>query len=193
MTHYVLFSGHMIDKPGRAQPRFPASKAPAAARAIRHRLQKLKDIVASAPIQDIADAASIQGIAAAACGGDILFHEACQHLNIRSEIYLGLPVEEFNKTSVAAAGEDWEIRYRRLIKTLPVHILHPDYTADAPNTIWEEANQWMLDISLSAGSENLTMIVLWDGDQGETGGAWQMMKVAGAHHATIEHIDPSRL
>src|SRR5690606_8967289 len=30
----LLFSGHMVDAPGRATPRFPASKAPVAAKAI---------------------------------------------------------------------------------------------------------------------------------------------------------------
>lgn len=184
MTHYVLFSGHLIDRPGRTPPRFPAAKAPAAARAIRSRLQKIKDAAGNT---------ALQGIAAAACGGDILFHEACLDLKIPSRVCLGLPVEAFNKTSVAYASQDWEMRYRRLIQTLPVLILHPEYTADAPDTIWEEANRWMLDMSLVDGGQNLTMIALWDGNQGETGGTWHMIKVAGAHHAAIEHIDPAQL
>jgi hypothetical protein len=186
MQHYILFSGHMIDKPGRVPARFPASKSSAAATAIRKSLEKvLAD--AHIPVHDL------RGIAAAANGGDILFHEACIDLHIPSEIYLAIPIAEFLKTSVASAGASWEQRYHHLTHTLPVHILHPDATADAPNTIWEEANGWMLDKALSAGGAHLTLIALWDGNKGETGGTAHMIRVARAQHAAIEIIDTRRL
>jgi len=184
MPHFLLFSGHMIDKPGREPARFPASKAPAAGQSIYKSLEKL---AARIPAHDL------RGIAAAACGGDILFHEACQKLHIPSDIYLGIPIKEFEKTSVAFAGPQWIDRYHRLTQTLPVHILHPDATAEAPNTVWEEANRWMLDKALSAGGAQLTLIALWDGNKGEIGGTAHMIEVAKAHHATIEIIDTHKL
>lgn len=180
MQHYILFSGHMIDKPGRVPARFPASKSSAAAKVIRQSLEK---ILAHTPAQDL------RGIAAAANGGDILFHEACIDLHIPSEIYLAIPIAEFLKTSVTPAGANWEQRYHHLTQTVPVHILHPDATADAPNTTWEEANSWMLDKALSAGGSHLTLIALWDGNTGETGGTAHMIRVARSHHATVEIID----
>ena len=184
MPHYLLFSGHMIDKPGREPARFPASKAPAAGQAIYKSLEKA---TARIPAHDL------RGIAAAACGGDILFHEACIKLHIPSEIYLGIPIPEFLKTSVAFAGTEWVARYHHLTQTLPVHVLFPNATAEAPSTIWEEANSWMLDKALSAGGENLTLITLWDGAKGETGGTAHMIQVAGAHRAAIEIIDTHKL
>lgn len=180
MPHYILFSGHMIDKPGRPDARFPAPKATAAGEAIRNRLEKL---LATAQPQDL------RGIAAAACGGDILFHEACRELHIPSEIYLAIPIQEFLKTSVAFANANWSTRYHTLTQTLPVHILHPDATTKAPSTIWEEANNWMLDTALSAGSDHLTLIALWDGNEGETGGTAHMIQVVQDHHAATEIID----
>ena len=73
MTHSILFTGHMIDKPDRPTPRFPASKEAAAAIAIRAALRKVMVEAGSDPLV---------GIAAAACGGDILFHEACRELKV---------------------------------------------------------------------------------------------------------------
>lgn len=184
MVHHVLFSGHMIDKPGRDHPRFPESKAAAAGEAIQRALEKVWTRIA---------APDLHGMAAAACGGDILFHEACQKRYIPSEIYLGMPIAEFQKTSVAFAGPQWISRYHHLTQTLPVHILHPGATADAPSTIWEEANSWMLDTALSAGGAQLTLIALWDGRKGDTGGTAHMIQVAKQHQANIDIIDPHKL
>ena len=65
----------MIDAPGRESPRFPAGKEPAAAGAISGKLDEL-----GAGSTDIA-------LCSGACGGDLLFAEACLargiHLQIR--------------------------------------------------------------------------------------------------------------
>jgi hypothetical protein len=183
MPHYLLFSGHMIDKPGRNPPRFPETKAEAAAEAIRNALEKVLNATAG---QTATAGSSLKAISAAACGGDILFHEACRDLHIPSELYLALPIEAFLQTSVAFAGPSWISRYRQLTQTLPVHILHPEATADAPDTIWEEANQWMLDAALQNGPAHLTLIALWDGNTGDTGGTAHMISVAQSQHAATE-------
>ena len=60
-----LFSGHMIDHPGRAVPRLPASKRDAAAAAIASKLDEL-----GAGKGDLA-------FCGGACGGDLLFAKAC--------------------------------------------------------------------------------------------------------------------
>ena len=185
MPHILLFTGHMIDRTDRPMPRFPPAKQGAAAFAIRTVLQ-----------QQVATygAASLRGIAAAACGGDILFHEACRDLHIPGEIWLGIPPGAFEQTSVAFAGPDWVARYRKLVNILPVHVLHPGLDAGAPDSVWEEANQWMLTHSLATGGWNMTLIALWDGMKGDgMGGAEHMVGVAGAHHATIEIINVATL
>ena len=65
-----LFSGHMIDAPGRQPPRFPAEKESVAAQKIAEVLDKL----GACP----EDLALTQG----ACGGDLLFTEACQQRRV---------------------------------------------------------------------------------------------------------------
>lgn len=66
-----LFSGHMIDEPSRAKPRFPAEKEPVAAQKIAEAL----DHLGAGP----EDLALTQG----ACGGDLLFTEACQQRGVK--------------------------------------------------------------------------------------------------------------
>ena len=185
MAYFILFSGHMIDKADRSSPRFPSSKEEAAGAAIRSEVEK---------VLQTAGASEIRGIAAAACGGDILFHEFCRELNIPSEIYLGIPVDAFEKTSVAFAGADWVKRYLRLVRDLPVHVLFPEATADAGDEVWERANEWMLEAALSEGGSRMTLIVLWDGEGGDgPGGTRHMVKVAKGEGATINKIDILRL
>ena len=175
----------MIDKTDRPSPRFPISKTGAAAAAIRDALRKA---------ERNAGGEEIRGIAAAACGGDILFHEACRTLGIRSEIYLGIPVDAFEKTSVAFAGADWVERYLRLVMDRPVHVLFPEATAYAGDEVWETANEWMLEAALSEGGSRMALIVLWDGEGGDgPGGTRHMVKVARREGATIQVIDILRL
>jgi hypothetical protein len=186
MIHFILFTGHMIDKPGRPNPRFPPSLEEKAKQAIRQRLEKVL-AEAGTGITAISD---LKGIAGGACGGDILFHEACLELAISSELYLAIPVEEFEKTSVAFAGSDWIRRYRRLTKKLPVHILLPE----AVEEIWEQANRWMLQDALSNGGENMTLVALWDHQKGDgKGGAEHMANMAKEKNAKIEIIDITEL
>ncbi len=185
VMYTILFSGHMIDKPGRSDPRFPASKEHAAGDAIR-------DAVCAAV--EKAGREECTGIAAAACGGDILFHEACRALGVPSEIYLGIPVDAFEQTSVAFAGLDWMERYRRLVSELPVHVLFPEATAKAGDEVWAKANEWMLGTALEGGGSEMALIVLWDGEGGDgPGGTKHMVKTVKEKGAEIAIIDVEKL
>src|SRR5580693_8963494 len=76
----ALFSGHMIDAPGRAKPRFPPDKEPIAAAAI------------AAALADFGIGTDDLGICGGACGADLLFAEAALARGARLEIYI--PFEE---------------------------------------------------------------------------------------------------
>ena len=62
----ILFTGHRIDEPGRVLPRFPADKAPLVRAAIRAALERERAL-----------GRPLVGLAGAASGGDIMFHEVC--------------------------------------------------------------------------------------------------------------------
>ncbi|MDD2734759.1 MAG: hypothetical protein PHF56_12520 [Desulfuromonadaceae bacterium] len=94
-----LFSGHMIDAPDRSEPRFPATQEAAAARAIRDILDRL-----DAGSEDLA-------LCSGACGGDILFTEACLQREAQLEMQLPFAIPAFLEKSVTFAGESWRTRF----------------------------------------------------------------------------------
>jgi class 3 adenylate cyclase len=96
----VVFSGHMIDRDDRPEPRFPAALEAAVAARLRERLEALQ---------------AGFGYCSAACGADLLFIEAM--LARGAEVHVTLPFarEDFVATSVAFAGRDWVSRFDRAL------------------------------------------------------------------------------
>lgn len=170
--HFVLFTGHMIDKADRSEPRFPQSKESAVANAIRIELEKIA-----------AKHKKIIGIAGGACGGDIIFHEECAKLDIKTELYLALPRETFITKSVQFAGTDWIDRFNELYNKLPRRVLSeverlPAWLQKKPNySIWQRNNLWMLNSAMACGGINMTLLALWNGKGGDdVGGTEDMVK-----------------
>src|SRR5262249_51870333 len=82
LPRVLLFSGHMVDDETRAgMPRFP--NTPTAIARARELIRK--EVKAEAKL-----APKLLGIAGAACGGDILFHQICEELGIYSRVLLAL-------------------------------------------------------------------------------------------------------
>ncbi len=182
----LLFTGHMIDKPDRAAPRFPPEREEEIRAKIKEAVQKEKE--------DSKDK-KLTAIAGGACGGDILFHEVCHELGIKSELYLALPPDQFVTESVAFAGGNWTERFYKLYDLLEHHVLSP--TKEMPNwlkkrpgySIWERANLWMLNSSLSCGGANASLIAVWNGKGGDgPGGAQHMVNEAKSRGAEVNVI-----
>lgn len=156
----LLFTGHMVDEPGRASPRFPPTVA-AQSRAremIRQAVQAERDL----------DGGQIIGISGGACGGDILFHEVCAELGIETHLFLALPRADFCRESVQHGGPDWVERYNSLCERIAPRILGearelPKWLRSLPDYgIWERNNLWMLFNALALNARSLTLIALWD-------------------------------
>src|ERR1700730_5902819 len=94
----ILFSGHMIDAPGREKPRFPPDKEPIAAQAMH------------GPIADLYVGPADLCICGGACGGDLLFAEAALARSALLEIYLPFEEPTFLEKSVDFANKDWRGR-----------------------------------------------------------------------------------
>jgi hypothetical protein len=175
-TYFFLFTGHMIDKPGRQEKRFPPGKEAE----VR---QSIKDIVARE--KNKGESSNLCGIAGGACGGDILFHEICVELDIPSQMFLALPREQFLVESVAFAGNDWIERFDNLYKKLPHRVLSdqkelPKWLQKKPAyDIWTRNNFWELNYALMNGGINMTLFALWDGKGADgPGGTEHMVNVA---------------
>lgn len=96
----AVFSGHMLDMPGREVPRFPS---------------QLEGVVQQA-IAEVLERFDVRfGYAAAACGSDILFLESLLERNAEAHIILPFRQDDFIDTSVAFAGPEWIERFHRVI------------------------------------------------------------------------------
>ncbi|MEW6690631.1 MAG: TRAFs-binding domain-containing protein [Pseudomonadota bacterium] len=159
MPRVAIFTGHMIDAPGRSTPRFPAWVEPGVATAI-------------------GDAVAAQGIGfgycSAACGADILFAE--QMLERGAEVNVVLPFqrEDFVRTSVAFAGGDWLERFERVLARAAgvSYCVEESHLGD--DVLFSYAAELTIGLAaLRAGqleTEAVMLAVAEPGDQGRIGG-----------------------
>lgn len=161
-TRVILFTGHMVDAPGRAKEksRFPPTpQAEARARAMIENAVRME-----LPGHEN----STLGIAGGACGSDILFHEVCDQLGVESNLYLALPEEKFQVTSVQRGGAQWVERYRNLTARSVPQVLQqnealPRWLSDKPGyDLWQRNNLWMMFTALATGARHLTLIALYN-------------------------------
>ncbi len=186
----ILFTGHRIDTLARQTPRFPANAEDRA----RHMLHR------ALSAQQTAATDKLLGIAGAANGGDILFHEVCEELGIATEVYLALPSSDYIKASVADADADWVQRFNHLVDTKPTKFLAdstelPEWPGeDSAHDIWQRTNLWMLHSALAIASDKLILIALWNGEAGDApGGTQDMVQRAQDRGATFIHLDTRML
>lgn len=183
-----LFSGHLIDAPGRMPPRFPADREGVAAQRIAEVLERL----AAGP----EDLALTQG----ACGGDLIFTEAC--------LARGMPVSwlqpyeeaEFIRHSVDCCGQSWHARYYAARARLAVPplaaptVLGPAPDDAHPTYPYERCNFWLLQSALAAGPEKVCCVCLWNGGGGDgPGGTAHMVEAVRQRAGRIEWIDTRAL
>lgn len=179
-----LFSGHMIDVPGR-QPRFPAEKEALAAQAIASRLDEL-----GMGADDLA-------ICGGACGGDTLFAEAALARGCRLHLHLQYPEPDFLQASVAFAGEAWVDRYYALkAHPLSTALVQPDELGPLPKGVnpYERNNLWQLYTALAHGPDRVRFLALWNGaGGGGPGGTQHMVETVRRHAGRVSILDSKAL
>jgi hypothetical protein len=186
----ILFTGHQVDAPGRKEPRFPPEMEAVARAAIR-------DAVA----RDASAPGGAVGLAGAASGGDILFHEVCAELGVPTTLYLALPPDQYVKESVAPAGGDWIRRFWAItdrVLTAPILAARKDLPGWLQHrrnySIWQRNNLWTLNEALAAGARNVTVLALWNGRAGDgPGGTADMIQIARGRGAEVQVLDTNRL
>jgi hypothetical protein len=179
----LLFSGHMVDAPGRPKPRFPAALEGAVVNAIYAEV----DALGAGP-GDVA-------ITSAACGGDILFAELMLDRGVATRIYLPFDEPTFLEKSVNFANAHWPQRFHavvaRSMRFVAAETLGP--LADGADP-YERTNLWMLDEARQIGGDNIVLICLWDGEGGDgPGGAKHMMGAVRQDGGNVRWIDIRRI
>ncbi len=183
--HVFLFSGHMIDKPGRQPPRFPVEKESVAAQKIAEALEKL-----GAGPEDLA-------LTQGACGGDILFTEACQQRGVKVQWLQPFDEPTFIKKSVICRGEDWRGRYLEAKGKLAAEIRSATESLGPPPRDvdpYERCNRWLLYTALSYGIRKVQFVCLWDGAGGDgPGGTAHMYQEVNRRTGQVTWIDSRTL
>ncbi len=152
----IMFTGHMVDLPGRAKPRFPQHAEAVAWGAIRDAITRARKLTRG----------RIVGIASGARGGDLLFHEACRLFGIEHRMVLPFPVDDFIETSVAGVPNGgWEQMFRDNWESLPPSQREILLDAKADNG-YALCNARMIELAQEM-AESYAVIALWDGKAGD--------------------------
>jgi tetratricopeptide (TPR) repeat protein len=179
----LLFSGHMVDAPDRAEPRFPAAMVPAAARAI------------AAAIEALGAGPGDLCLSQCAAGGDILFLEAAQARGVRCQVMLPFDEPEFIQRSLLPStdGATWRERWFAVrAKLVDPPRAMPDELGPPPNgrSAYERCNDWLMNTALAWGPDKTRFICLWNGAGGDgPGGTQHMMDEVKRRTGRVAWID----
>ncbi|MBV8887810.1 MAG: DUF4071 domain-containing protein [Chroococcidiopsidaceae cyanobacterium CP_BM_RX_35] len=180
-----LFSGHMIDARERVEPRFPPSQAGTAQGAIARKLDEL-----GAGSLDIA-------ICSGACGGDLLFAEACLSRGLLLEMHIPFDEPRFLQESVAFAGEQWRDRFLQVTADPKTRLFKmPEELGSPPKGTnpYVRNNLWLLYTALTYGPEKVNFICLWDRKEvDEPGGTKQMHDAVLKYSGQVHILDTTTL
>lgn len=154
-----LFAGHKIDKE-ESMRRFPPEMEKESRTRINEDLDKFN-----------AGKGDLAVTAGAACGGEILFIEACLDRGMNVEVYLPFSEPLYIKNNVSFAGDEWVERFYNLRNnpnvTLNFQLDHIGKPKLGDN-IYYRNNRWALYSSLIQGIDKVRLIALWDGMAQET-------------------------
>jgi hypothetical protein len=179
----LLFSGHMIDGPGRAEPRFPPDKERVAADAIANTLTRID----TGP-GDLA-------ICGGACGGDLLFAESALARGAGLELYIPFDEPTFFAKSVDFADANWHARFLAARSRATFHVMPdergPLLTGADP---YELNNLWMLESAERFGVGKVHFVCLWNGQGGDgPGGTQHLMEEVRRKSGRVHWLNTTQL
>ncbi|MEA3400526.1 MAG: TRAFs-binding domain-containing protein [Armatimonadota bacterium] len=155
IPNVIVFAGHMIDQPGRAEPRFPPDLADEVYAQILDRLERLECGVS---------------FGSAACGADILFSEAM--LERSGEVHMVLPYgrEQFVADSVDIAGGDWRARFDRVLEEATSVVTASSSRLTSGSVSYHYADLLVYGLAAMRARElqtDLVPMAVWDGRPGD--------------------------
>jgi len=148
----ALFAGHRLDEEGRASTRFPELIS----EKVRLRLRK-----------ELAKLHPDMGIASAADGADILFHESMHSMEKRTSVILPYQLNSFRKTLLDSVGEAWATRFDNVVeKAERVEVACTGKFEFSQDFVHNFCSDYLLVSALDMAEVNdaqLIPVVLWDG------------------------------
>jgi hypothetical protein len=172
----VIVAGHRVDGPERKEIRFLESAVAAVKDKLREKLARLSQ-----------SAGGIRVLASAAPGTDVICHELCRELGIKSTICLPMPVDSYS-TEIFKGMDGWRSRFL-VLGGEGIDRLQLSETPGLPKWLqgtgtdeWERGNRWVLQLGLNAGAPKVSLIAVWDGNLvGDAkGGTAHMVQIARA-------------
>ena len=158
----IVFAGHMIDRPGRSEPRFPDKLEKDVAKQIRTKIDMLKPGF---------------GFSSAACGSDILFLEAMLERGAEVSIVLPYNEDEFVRDSVEIGprARKWRKRFDRVLVRTARVITASNQRLEIGGVSYEFCNQLLLGLASIRRRQldsTLVPLAVWNGKPGDgPGGA----------------------
>jgi len=188
-VHLIAIAGHLVDAPDRSEPRFPRTREAQAKALIREAVEGLRN-----------DEYEFIGLASAAPGADILAHEVCAELGIKSTICLPMPAKDYARLAFEEL-DNWRTRFLDLQQDHDMIELSdreglPRWLSGSNVDSWERGNRWVMQMALTWGARRITLVALWDGKmKGDApGGTAQMVQLArDAGTVRLEIVDAKRL
>jgi class 3 adenylate cyclase len=156
MPGVVVFTGHMIDRPDRAIPRFPPELENAVRREIKEKLEE--------------NGCGL-GYASAACGADIIFHESLRKRGGESHVILPYDEVLFRTDCVSFPEKgDWTTRFVSVLENAMDVFTVSQHGPVRGGLNYRYTNS-ILDghakIMARQLGTTLTRLVVWDGRQGD--------------------------
>lgn len=179
----LLFSGHMIDVPGRSRPRFPLNKATKAEAEIMKVLDEL-----GANHEDLA-------LTQGASGGDLIFAECCQVKTVNIQFLQPFTEQTFIEQSVISSKGDWLNRYLAVKKEAAIQVrAMPEAFLVGNCNPFEACNEWLLKTALDYGADKVRFICLWNGEGGDgAGGTAHMVQQVKKSGGSVIWLDTKQL
>ncbi|MEM9387488.1 MAG: hypothetical protein AAGA68_20705 [Pseudomonadota bacterium] len=190
-SYLLVVGGHTIDSGPDAQ-RFPAQAEGKARQLLKAQISALH--------KRLRDTHEIHVLASGAPGADILAHEICDELGIRSTMCLPMPANAY-AGQVFGELDQWRTRFIRLaesdarsVRALSDRPGLPRWLAESDTDPWDRGNRWVMSMALASRSARTGMLVLWDKQEAGAGGTAQMVQLAReAGNVEVQIIDSATL
>lgn len=174
----LVFTGHMIDAPGRAERRFPQE----AADEVRGRIRRY--------VQELGPAAAY---GSAACGADILCLECVRELGGEIHIVLPFPAEQFRAESVNFCRQGgWGDRFDRLLEAAEEVLVVSEKPPPSGVTTFQYANLVITGLARLRSQTldtKLHGLAIWDGTAGgDVGGTSSVVDMWHRYGLPFEHV-----